>query len=188
MIRSRAAKRYAKALFEISLQKDFLDQIQCDLTKILKMIQQSRDLKVFFLSPEIPTDKRTKIFNLLFQDRVHPLLYRFLLFLEKKDRLNLFLEICQSFEQIYLGFKGIKKITIFAAKPLDQDLILRISNQLKKKLQKEIESIVEIDPRLIGGFKIQVGDDIYDCSIQTQLQKFKNRIIRYVGINHHERH
>ena len=176
-LKHRIAKRYANALFELSYQTKNLDQNHLDLQMIAAMIDQSENFNAFLQNPEIPSPMRQAALNALFKDRISPLTLKFLYFLVHHDRLNLLSEIGAAFDELYCENKNIFKIKITSARQLTANQAAAIGDRLKSRLNKNIDRDLEIDPGLIGGFKIQVGDQIHDFSIQTQLEKFKNRIL-----------
>ena len=102
---------------------------------------------------------------------------QFLFFLNGHDRLNILKEIGLEFEKLYFEYKEILKVKIISARELKKEQLETIAQRLNSRFKKNIRYDVGIDPRLIGGFKIQVGDSIYDFSIQNQLDKFEQRIL-----------
>lgn len=180
MLKHKASRRYEQALFDLSLEKDCLDQIYHDTQVLKTLLQESDDLRLFMANPEIPTEKRLAIFDSLFKDRVNPLTFNFLIFLDQKNRLNLTDQICSGFEALYLTHKGILKAEIYSARDMDKKHVRAISDRLSKKFEKEIQATVTLTPSLIAGFKVRVRDLIYDLSISSQLKKFKERIVSAV--------
>ena len=149
----KIAKRYALALFDLAEQKKHVDHVYEDMAAALESI------------------------HVLAKQKVDPLTAQFLEFLVQKGRLGLLTVIAQEFENLYFEYKEILKVKIISAQELNNDQIKSIASRLKARFNKTIQHDLEIDPRLIGGFKVQVGDTIYDYSIQTQLEKFKNQIL-----------
>ena len=99
-------------------------------------------------------------------------------FLGKKERIALLYAICHDFEKLYFENKKILKVKIHSARSLEEEQIESICRRLKERYQKEIRWETQLEPALIGGFKIETNDLIHDLSIQNQLVKFKNRILR----------
>lgn len=149
----KIAKRYALALFDLAEQKKHVDRVYEDMTVALESV------------------------HVLAKHKVDPLTAQFLQFLAQKGRLGLLTVIAREFESLYFEYKEILKVKIVSARELNNDQIKSIAVRLKARFHMDIQHDLEIDPRLIGGFKIQVGDTIYDYSIQSQLEKFKNQIL-----------
>ena len=83
------------------------------------------------------------------------------------------LSICEIFKSYYSQKHGILAVTLTSPFPLREDQTQAICDKLKRHYGKEIQPVREISPQLIGGFKVQVGDTVYDYSIRSQLEKFR---------------
>ena len=177
MIIHKAAKRYAQALFELSIQQNTLDPVHKEINKILNLISTTKELSAFLKDPELSPEQRQKIVDVLFKDHAHPLIYKLLCLLIRKNRLDLLESVSEIFVNLYIEYKNILLVTVTAPESLAEDQIQSICHKLKSRLNKEIQPTAEVDPKLIGGFKLQLGDLIYDFSIQTQLEKFKQNVI-----------
>ena len=177
MIIHKAAKRYAQALFEFSIQQDSLDAVHGDIKFFLNLISTTTELRSFLQNPELSSPQRQKIIDALFKDRVAPLSHKLLSLLIRKNRLDILESVCEIFINLYMDYKNIIRVTVTTPKNLAKDQIELICQKLKSRFRKEIQPTMEIKPELIGGFKLQLGDLIYDFSIQSQLEKFKRNII-----------
>lgn len=174
---TRAATRYARAVFELAQESNTLDSVHGDLAGLAGLIAANADLESFFTNPVIPTEKVVAVLETLLKPRVDALTYRFLLFLDSRDRLALIAEICDAFETMYLDHQGIEPIHITAAAPLTEQQVAGIVAAMKATLGKQPQATVSVDDRLIGGFRVRAGDTIYDHSIATQLDSLRKRII-----------
>ena len=177
MAETKTAKRYSKALFDLAIELDRLDLIKDDLANLGTFLEESTELSRFLVDPLLPLKKKESIFKELFTSKIDPLALRFILFLIEKKRIDLLQKCCGTFETLYLEFKGILRVRVFAAKNLTKDQLASIKTRLKEKLKKEIEIDLLLDSKLLGGFKIVVGDQVYDFSLKAQLQKIKHSII-----------
>ena len=102
---------------------------------------------------------------------------KFLLFLIEKSRLNILKDIAKAFENIYLNYKNIVPVTIKSAGPIEPKQMQALLKRLQEKLGKEIQPHTVIDKKLLGGFKIETGHVVYDGSLRTQLDNFKEHVI-----------
>ena len=174
-----AAKRYAKALFDLANEQNQIDSIYKDIQSLFEIIQSSTDLVRFLKDPLIPLKTQQSILRQIFESKVESLTLRFLIFLAEKDRLNLLKEICESFEEIYFDHKGIVRAKITAFGELSKTQLSDLVHHLKLKLRKEIQPQLIIDRSILGGLKIQIADDIQDFSFLTQLEKIKKQLKGY---------
>ena len=175
--RHKIAVRYALALAGCAQEKKSFDFVYNDLSIIWQGIEDSPEFASFLQDSEIPFPKFKTVLEALFKNKLNPLTWQFLDFLKRQDRLNILKEICIEFEKLYQTDKEILKVKIISAQTFKIDQLNSIADRLKSRFKKDIEYDVEINPELIGGFKVQVEDSIYDFSIQNQLDKFKQCVL-----------
>ena len=177
MAKTKTARRYAKALFNLALDKDRLDRVWDDLESLHALIQESVELGHFLQDPLLSIERKSSIFSLLLKEKLNILSYQFVLFLAEKKRINLLKLCCVAFDELYHEHKGILKVSIISARKLNAGQLEAINDKLKENFQKEIKSSVAINPSLLGGVRIIVGDQVLDFSLETQLQRIKQNII-----------
>ena len=177
MVRSKAAKRYAKALFSLSIEQRLLEEIRGEVAKLAGLVSGSEAFSRFIRNPVIPADRRQNVLQEIFQGQVHSMLYRFLLLLDEKGRLDELADVCEVFEQLYYERQGIVKVHVTSAVPLSPEQSTAVQDGLRTKFAKEIDLSVEEDPALIGGLRIQAGDQIFDSSIAAQLEMAKTKLM-----------
>ena len=175
---SKAAKRYAKALFELANEKNELQTIHSDLSMIYNAIQQSPDLQKALSNPTINTSKKSEIVNKIFTSKVSPLTVNLLHTLASNDRLNILGDIYKAFDNFYKKQKGIINATVTTAVPLNDKLEQQIYQKIKDLTgSKEIDLLKIIDPSILGGFVLNVEDLRYDASIKGKLAKIKSKLV-----------
>jgi F-type H+-transporting ATPase subunit delta len=178
MIISKAAKRYARAFFEIAQEKDCLDTVKDDFVAVDAAIEGSSELNSFLKAPLIASEKRIEVLKTLFTSRINKLSLEFLLFLERKSRLGITQDTVIEFAGLYDQLKDIQRVSISSAFEMESAQVEAIKKRLQEKLNKNIIAEVIVEPALIGGFKIKVGDQVHDLSIETQLKKLKQSIVK----------
>ena len=177
MISSKSTQRYAQALFDLCQKDKTLDQVYEDSKSLISVIDQSPELRGFLQNPVIPSAQKEKILKEMFESKVHSASYRFILFLEQKKRLPLLKNILTIFEELYLEYKNVLKVTLTSRWELTKEEVQSITHYLKSKFQKDILPQFKINTDILGGIKIQMGDIVYDYTLATQLKKFKDSII-----------
>ena len=178
MVVSKAAKRYAKAFFEIAQEKGSLEVVAEDFAGISTAIEASEELVNFLKAPLISSEKRVEVLNALFSGKVNSLTLELLLFLERKGRLNVTQQTLGEFAVLHDQFKNVQRISITSAFTMADAQVEAIKKRLSEKLNKNIEADVAVDASLIGGFKIKVGDQVHDLSVVTQLNKVRQSIVK----------
>lgn len=174
---SKAAKRYAKALFALCRETQCLDAVNEDLTALRRLKAASDDFAHFMEDPMISPEQRARVLDELLVGKAHPTTIQFLHFLENKRRLAIFFQILPLFEALVHEDHGILKIGVRTASPLTDEQVEQIKQRMHERFDREILASVKLDPSLIGGFKVRVRDTIYDYSIATQLETLKRKLI-----------
>jgi len=177
------AYRYADGLFlycrEKTKEKSKLLQYLEDVKLITKYLKENPDLYKIIMQPNFEESKKISLFNSTLKNLiVNKDLFDFYRLLIEKHRINLYNEIANEFEKlIYKQIRKIK-ITIESAEKLNENLLKKIKEKFEKYFQKEVELILKINKQLIGGCKIYKGSEVYDCSILTYLNEFKQTLLR----------
>ena len=174
---SKAAKRYARAFFQLASEQQELDAARNDLLSLRRLCSDSDDFHSFIKNPVLPEEQRTSILHALLDGKAHPTTLRFLRFLASKNRLAELEPICDTFEQFYCEQNNLLKVVITSASVLTPEQTDSIRQRLETRFGKTVETEAELDPTLLGGFKVKVGDTIHDYSIQAQLQRFREQLI-----------
>lgn len=173
MNESKIAVRYAKALFEGSLDQGKLDQVQEDLSALLSLEQQVPEFKDLLESPVLNASKKQDILTLLFKEKVDDLTYRFLIMISENKREAFLPSVCRVFKDLYKKKKGILAAQITTAGFLEELTAERVKLTLEDFFKSHVELQTEKNPELIGGFILRIEDKQLDASVATQLKKIK---------------
>lgn len=170
----RIASRYAKSLIDLAMEQGKLDRVLEDITMFVKATK-NRDLVLLLKSPLVKPDKKEKVMDALFKDKIDPLTHSFIQIIIRKGRESQLSDIAQEFINQYRVLKGISIVNIVSAEPLSQDTIESIRKKLEesKLTQGNIEFTTSVDKELIGGFVISFEDKLYDASVKSQLNELR---------------
>jgi len=171
-------KRYTQALFDLSQETGACKSVYEDLQKIQNLITDSSELKEFLKSPGLPLEKRQAVLVSIFESKIGELSYRFICFLNSRNRLGLLEDVSAIFEDLYFTSEGIVKIDIKSSIALTKQQTQDIVDHLKLKFNKDIGLRLLIDPRMLGGIRFRKDSTIYDYSLRTQLKRFKRNVIK----------
>ena len=169
MKNSKTANRYAKALLELSLEKGNLDAVNGNMQVLSDTINESADLRSLIKNPTVKEEEKNTIFTALFGKTFDADTMNFISLLTKNKRTEILPEITQQFITQYRANKNIVTAEVTSATELDEEQKKSIIALLKH--DGEVEMVETINPALIGGFIVKVGDKQIDASIAT---KFKN--------------
>ena len=173
-----SAERYSLALFELSEEKNILNQIEEQSLLILNLINQSRDFFNIIKDPTISQDDLLKVVNKLAENNGFDDLFKnFLNFLIQKRRFFFIERILKSFIEICSKKRGELIAELKSAKKLSSDEIKKITDELSTNFSSKMKLNYKHDESLIGGLVIQVGSTMIDTSIKNKLQQIENRMI-----------
>ncbi|MBN1115613.1 MAG: ATP synthase F1 subunit delta [Bacteroidales bacterium] len=168
--------RYAKALYQTAEEDKASESVRKDILSLIETINESPEFKSFLNSPILKESQKIKIIDEIFNGKVHDLSLSFLKLLFKNKRELYLYSICLSFLQYYKKDKGITEGSIITAFPIHEDFHEEIKSFIKKKFKLELELNKQIDPSLIGGFKLKIDDRQIDASISSKLKKIKTEL------------
>ncbi len=163
------SKRYAKALFALALEKDFIEPVYQDMLLIDDVMKQNRNLRYVMSSPIIPGSRKINIVQSLFKARISELTFKFILLVLKKDRALLIRFIAGNFIDLYKDHRNIVTAILVTAVELDEISRKELLKQLKAISHKTIELEEHVNKDIIGGFILRFKDAKYDASLRKKL-------------------
>jgi len=169
----RVANRYAKALFELAIELNVLDQVKVDAELIKNVCDQNRDFVSMLKSPVIKDVKKIAIINEIFKGKLHELFLKFLVIITHNRREELIAEIAKQFIVIYKKYKNILPANLETSVEVDAETRKNLVALLEKHTKAEIELTEEIKKELIGGFILSFEDKQYDASIKRQIKNLR---------------
>ena len=175
----RVAYRYAKALVDLAVETNQLDEVKKDIDFLRS--HRNDEFAEVMASPVVRGEKKSKIFRAIYHGRVSQLTESFFDLLCNKGREFVIRDIGQAFDELYNEVKGIVVATITTAIPISdeisQDLFRRISG-LPRFTGKTVDLHLKTDPRIIGGFILETGDIKFDASLKHDLHFIKREFIQ----------
>lgn len=175
MIVTTLNRRYAKSLLDLSIERNSLEEVKEDMAYVLNVIESSRDLRVLLKSPVVNADKKRSILKEILGQSVSELTYAFINIILSKGREAELEGIASGFRNLYRKQMGIEEAVITSAHELNAAQREDIRAKLKNVTGSAIEIKEVIDPSIIGGIKIRVGDRQYNGSIAYQLDQLKRQ-------------
>lgn len=172
-----AAKRYARAFFDYAEENGSLAELAADFEALTSLIDACPDFATFVDNPVIPEAVQQALLETLLKNAA-PVTKRAVDFLVRRDRLALLPGICSAFRNLHDDKLGIVRIRIVAATELAAAQVNAIDARIATKYEgAKIISDVSVDPALLGGFMVIAGDQVFDCSIRSQLERMKKTIL-----------
>ncbi len=171
------SKIYAKALFELSVEENKLEEIFSRVIFFVENIFKESEFENFLLNPSINFKEKKNVLGKIFTDDNDNLLSNFFLLLIQKDRFKYIRDIFNDFFDEYYKYKNILRVQIVSASILPQNIIDDIKKVLEKKFNASVVFETLIDKSIIGGFIIKANETLIDASIKFSLENFKNYLL-----------
>jgi F-type H+-transporting ATPase subunit delta len=178
MRQPKVAQRYAKALFDLSVERGELETVKKDLDGIRAL--DNEELRSVWMSPVIQGEKKQKVFSALLDGKVSTTTTAFFNLLFKKGREIAVNEITDAFYGMYRRHHNIQVVEITTATPVSQEVNDFIVNKLKARprfANSTLQVTNKVDEAIVGGFILHVDDVLYDASIRHDLQVIKKQFI-----------
>lgn len=170
---TRVAQRYAKALLSLAVEQNMLEEAFRDMNSIALVCKENRDFLVFLRSPVVKADKKISVINAVFDGKFGKLVSGFIAIITNHRRENILGEIAESFVLQYRQFKQITSAELISAVKLDDIQKKAVIEKIKASFSANVEITEKVDPAIIGGMIVRVGDKQFDASIARKLNDLK---------------
>jgi F-type H+-transporting ATPase subunit delta len=171
----KAASRYAKALLDLSLENKKIDNVYSDILSLSKTIEGSTELQTLLKNPIVNSEKKQEVFKSLFGGSFNELSMNYINLLITKKREALLPEITTQFIAQFKLYKNIVTAEVTSAVKLTPELTKKVLTLVKH--DGKVEILEKLDPTLIGGFIVKVGDKQIDASIAKKFKDLRKEII-----------
>jgi F-type H+-transporting ATPase subunit delta len=170
------AKRYAEAFLGYARETIGQDRAIADLKELKAVIYENPQLGQFLNNPEIAVVDKNGVVERIFKNGLSEQTRQFLKLLLEKERIRYLADICDYVRVTYSHGESLEGV-LKASYPLDLDVIQEIKSKLESKLHKKINLYLELDPDLLGGIQIRVGNTVFDGSVRRRLDELKKKLM-----------
>lgn len=177
MIERRIVRRYAAALFAAASKSDAVDQVESDLGLVSLTVGSSPALWEAITSPIVPPQKKRAIFEDLFQGKVHEITLLYLRLLVDKRREEAITRTEEEYVLLANEARGIVEAEATTATPLDEVQQGQLASKLSATTGKQIRLECKVDPTVIGGVLVRIGDRVIDGSVKGQLAAIRETLL-----------
>jgi len=174
MAKRHSARRYARAAFEIALEKGRLDEWQSGLEKLAGL---SRDeaIAAFLESPDIHFKDKARLLSDKLGN-VEPLMLNLVFLLITRGGFRMLADIAGEYQRLLDGYYNIERASVTTAVPLDDEDKKRLGEQLSEIIGKKVIFEQTVDPGLIGGVVVRVEGKLLDGSVRGRLEALKREL------------
>lgn len=169
---------YARALFEMAKAEGAVDRVEEELFRLRELLKSNPALLEFLKDSNVTREGKRHALGELFQGRVHPLLLNTLLTLSDQDRGGRALNIIEEFSAVAAGARQKVSGEVVTAIPLDDATRTRLADELSRITGKNVQLFQKVDPTILGGAIIKVGEQIIDASLRRKLDQIKERLVQ----------
>lgn len=173
-----AARRYAKALFDLAVEAKLVDKVRADLADLAKAFESSAELRALVENPAFtPAVKKKAILAIATRMGVSPVVQNSVQLLVDRGRVGMLGVISESFDGIAERRSGRVRAEIITAAPLSDAYYSELEKALGSVTGRQVTLVKKTDPSIIGGIVTRVGDTVYDGSIANRLKDIRTQLL-----------
>jgi F-type H+-transporting ATPase subunit delta len=171
------AQVYARSLFQVAKDQDKIDEVREDLGAFADGLDQDRGLSTFFFSPYFSTEEKKDGLHKAV-DGAQEIFMNFLELLLEKHRMPVIHRIRRDYDVLWREERKLLPVQVTSAIELDDELVKSLGERIGEATGREVELTAEVQPDLIGGIVLRVGNSILDASIRNRLEQLRRQVAR----------
>ena len=169
------AEVYARALFEVGKEHDVLDRVHDELGEFAEALSEDRTLQVFLFSPYFSSEeKRDGVTKIVSDADEH--FVNFLELLAERHRMPALFRIKREFDSMWAEENKLLPVTVTSAIELDEGLADDIGKRIEDQTGRTVELSSNVDPEVLGGLKVQVGNMVLDGTVRNRLERLRKQV------------
>ena len=171
------AQVWARALFEVAKEHDLLDQVREDLGAFVDALNENRDVMVFFFSPYFSTQEKKDGLERAVTG-AEPVFMNFLEALIERHRMPAIFRIKARYEVLWEDERDLLPVEVTSAVELDKAIVSSIGDRIGEQTKRTVELSSKVDPDILGGNVLRVGNVVLDASIRNRLEQLRKQVAR----------
>jgi F-type H+-transporting ATPase subunit delta len=168
---------YARSLFEVAQEQSKLDTVREQLGAFADALNDSRELQTFFFSPYFSTAEKTDGLDRAVTD-ADPVVVNFLKLLIENHRTPAVFRVRREFDRLWQEENKLLPVQVTSAVALDQATVNQIGDRIAQQTGRKIELSASVEPEILGGIVVRVGNSILDASIRSRLEQLRKQVAR----------
>jgi ATP synthase F1 delta subunit len=168
---------YARSLFEVAQEQDKLDLVRDQLGAFADALDASRELQTFFFSPYFSTAEKSDGLDRAVTD-ADPVVVNFLKLLIENHRTPAVFRVRREFDRLWREENKLLPVQITSAVALDQATVTLLGDRIAQQTGRKIDLSASVEPDIIGGIVVRVGNSILDASIRNRLEQLRKQVAR----------
>ena len=171
------ASVYARSLFEVAQEQGKLDDVREQLGEFADALNENQEMQVFFFSPYFSTPEKEDGLDKVVTD-AEPILQNFLKLLIEKHRMPAVFRVRRTLDQMWQRENKLLPVEITSAIELDKQTVKEIGDRIGEETGQKIELSARVEPNILGGLVVRVGNSIIDASIRSRLEQLRRQVAR----------
>jgi F-type H+-transporting ATPase subunit delta len=168
---------YARSLFEVAQEQDKLDTIREELGEFADALDGNRELQMFFFSPYFSTIEKKDGLDRTVSD-ADPIFVNFLKLLIENHRMPVVFRVRREVDELWRQENKLLPVTVTSAVELDQVTVSQIGDRISEQTGRKVELSAVVEPDILGGLVVRVGNSILDASIRNRLEQLRKQVAR----------
>jgi F-type H+-transporting ATPase subunit delta len=169
------ARVYADALFEAAKEKGNLGEVHEQLDQFAEEMNENADMRVFFFSPYFSSAEKREAISQAVSGGEDELV-NFLQLLAEKHRMPAIFRIRQRFDELWAQAEKRLEVRLTSAVELDQKIVDQVGEQIERQTDRTIDLTNEVDPDILGGLVLRVGNRVLDASLRSKLERLRKEV------------
>jgi F-type H+-transporting ATPase subunit delta len=169
------AEVYARSLFEVAREQGKLDELREQLGQFADALDQNRELAVFFFSPYFSTKEKQDALDRVL-DGADASFVNFLKLLIENHRMPIVFRTRQQFDHLWEQENKVLPVEITSAIELDQETTENLGREIGERAGRRVTLAARVDPNILGGIVLRVGNSILDASIRNRLEQLRRQV------------
>ncbi len=171
MINRTLVRRYATAVYSLAQDAGAVERIGKDLERIVASIEDNEQTKRFFIAPVINRYEKERVLTKAFEGRVDDIALHALLLLVRKHREAILRALLDEYRVLEMTGRGVEPLIVTSARPLSKEELASISARVERIYGRHFQARLVVDPELVGGMRITMGDRRIDGTIAGRLEE-----------------
>jgi ATP synthase F1 delta subunit len=171
------ASVYARSLFEVAKEQDKLDTVREQLGEFADALNENRELQVFFFSPYFSTQEKKDGLKKAISG-TEEIFDNFLELLIEKHRMPAVFRVRREFDRMWQRENKLLPVEVTSAIELDKGTVKQIGDRIGEETGQKIELSAKVEPDILGGIVVRVGNSIIDASIRARLESLRKQVAR----------
>jgi F-type H+-transporting ATPase subunit delta len=169
------AQVYARSLFEVAEERDRIDVVREQLGQFTDALAESRELELFFFSPYFSTEEKKEGLDKAV-DGADEIVRNFLAVLIENHRMPALMRVRREYERLWQDANKLLPVQVTSAVELDEAVTRQIGEEIGRQTGRRVELSTTVDPDVLGGLVLRVGNSILDASIRTRLERLRKQV------------